>query len=294
MQKLIDKARVLIEALPYIREFRGRTVVVKIGGASLENLELRHRFAEDVILLSWVGIKVVVVHGGGKQISHMLDRLGLEPTFVNGLRVTDDAALEVVEMVLGGALNQELVRMVNNLGGSAVGLTGKDGRLATARRSTVEPDLGLVGHEPEFDRSVVDHLISDFTPIIAPLAVGPHGETLNVNADVFAARLAVALEAEKLMLLTDVEGVKDGEGSLITSIAAARARELIADGVINGGMIPKIQNALQALDAGVHKVHIIDGRIEHALLLEVFTQEGVGTQVVGENEADSTPGFPVS
>lgn len=284
MQKVIDKARVLIEALPFIREFRGRTVVVKIGGASLENLELRRGFAEDVILLSWVGIKVVVVHGGGKQISHMLDRLGLQPTFVDGLRVTDDAALEVVEMVLGGSLNQELVRLVNNLGGSAVGLTGKDGRLARARRGVDEPNLGLVGHEPMFDRSVVDHLISDFTPIIAPLAVGPDGETLNVNADVFAARLAVSLEAEKLMLLTDVQGVQDADGQLITSIDAPRAEELIGGGVIKGGMIPKIQNALDALAAGVHKVHIVDGRLEHALLLEIFTQAGVGTQVVNEGD----------
>jgi len=284
VQKVIDKARVLIEALPFIREFRGRTVVVKIGGASLENLELRRGFAEDVILLSWVGIKVVVVHGGGKQISHMLDRLGLQPTFVDGLRVTDDAALEVVEMVLGGSLNQELVRLVNNLGGSAVGLTGKDGRLARARRGVDEPNLGLVGHEPMFDRSVVDHLISDFTPIIAPLAVGPDGETLNVNADVFAARLAVSLEAEKLMLLTDVQGVQDADGQLITSIDAPRAEELIGGGVIKGGMIPKIQNALDALAAGVHKVHIVDGRLEHALLLEIFTQAGVGTQVVNEGD----------
>lgn len=283
MQKVIDKARVLIEALPFIREFRGRTVVVKVGGASLENLDLRQRFAEDVILLSWVGIKVVVVHGGGKQISQMLDRVGLEPTFVDGLRVTDDAALEVVEMVLGGSLNQELVRTVNNLGGSAVGLTGKDGAMARARRRT-DPDLGLVGHDPQLDRGVVDHLISDFIPIIAPLAVGPDGEALNVNADVFAARLAVALEAEKLMLLTDVEGVKDAGGQLITSITDSRARALIADGVIAGGMIPKVQNALDALASGVHKVHIIDGRLEHALLLEIFTRAGVGTQVIAEGD----------
>lgn len=284
MQQVIDKARVLIEALPFIREFRGRTVVVKVGGASLENLELRQRFAEDVILLSWVGIKVVVVHGGGKQISHMLDRLGLEPTFVDGLRVTDESALEVVEMVLGGTLNQELVRMVNNLGGSAVGLTGKDGAMARASRGARDPDLGLVGHDPQLDRGVVDHLISDFIPIIAPLALGPDGEALNVNADVFAARLAVALEAEKLMLLTDVEGVKDADGGLMSSITDSQARTLIDDGVISGGMIPKVQNAIDALTAGVHKVHIIDGRLEHALLLEIFTRAGVGTQVITEGD----------
>jgi acetylglutamate kinase len=282
VQALIDKARVLIEALPYISEFRGRTVVVKIGGAALEDLELRRRFAEDVILLDWVGINVVVVHGGGKQISTMLDRLGLSPTFVDGLRVTDAATLEVVEMVLGGTLNQELVRQVNQLGGRAVGITGKDGGLARARRG--RPALGYVGEVTGVDRSIIDHLTPEFVPIIAPLAVGPDGETLNVNADTFAAAVAVALGAEKLVLLTDVAGVLDADGQLITSITAAQAAEKIGAGVITGGMIPKIENALSAIEAGVHKVHIIDGRLEHALLLEIFTRAGVGTQVIHQGE----------
>jgi acetylglutamate kinase len=286
MQELIGKARVLIEALPYISDFRGRTVVVKIGGAAQEDPELRRRFCEDVILLDWVGINVVVVHGGGKQITHMLDRLGLAAgaRFVDGQRVTDASTLEVVEMVLGGTLNQELVRLVNHLGGCAVGLTGCDGALARATRQ-VSPDLGLVG-----EITAIDRLTPDFIPIVAPLAVGPDGSALNVNADVFAARLAQALGAEKLVLLTDIAGVLDAERRLIPTITAAAARELIAAGVISGGMIPKVGNALAALDAGVHKVHIIDGRLEHALLLEIFTREGVGTQVVSADAPTESPG----
>ena len=282
MQDLIDKARVLIDALPYISKFRGRTFVVKIGGAALEDLELRRRFAEDIVLLSWVGIKVVAVHGGGKQISEMLDKLGLQPHFVDGMRVTDQPTLEVVQMVLGGTLNQELVRLVQTLGGTAVGLTGKDGGLARAKRRGGSPDLGYVGDVTEFRRGVVDKLLADFIPIIAPLAAGEDGQTYNINADVFAAGLAAALDAEKLVLLTDVPGVKGAGGKLLSTLSASEARQLIADGVISGGMIPKVDNALAAIDAGVRKVHIIDGRLEHALLLEIFTREGVGTEVVSE------------
>ena len=285
VQQLIDKARVLIEALPYIREFRGRTVVVKIGGRALEDLELRKRFAEDIILLDWVGINVVVVHGGGSQVSSMLDRLGIESQFHNGLRVTSEEVLEVVEMVLGGTLNKELVRLVNQLGGSAVGLTGKDGGMVHA--ATVAPELGLVGAVERVEPSVIHHLISDFIPIIAPLAVGPHGETLNINADPFAAGLAVALGAAKLVLMTDVEGVKDAGGELITSLRAVHADSMIEAGTIAGGMIPKVQNALEALEHGVNKVHIIDGRLEHALLLEVFTNEGVGTELIRRPRQDT-------
>ncbi len=285
VQELIDKARVLIEALPYIREFRGRTVVVKVGGAALEDLELRKRFAQDVILLDWVGINVVVVHGGGKQISQMLDRLGLTPSFASGMRVTDAPTLEVVEMVLGGSLNQELVRLINHLGGRAVGLTGKDGGMARATRAGSDPDLGLVGDITAIDRALIDRLEPDFIPIIAPLAVDEDGETLNVNADVFAARLAQSLAAEKLVLMTDVAGVLDAAGTLIETIAASDAAALIVDGVIGGGMIPKIDYALAAIAGGVGKVHIIDGRLEHALLLEIFTKSGVGTQVIGNAAA---------
>lgn len=292
MQQLIDKARTLIEALPYLKEFRGKTAVVKVGGRALEDLELRERFAEDVVLLNWVGIRVVVVHGGGAQITEMLARLGIVPRFAGGLRVTDEATLEVVEMVLGGRLNKELVRLVQRLGGRAVGLTGKDGGLITARRvgsvregqqGPAEPndnDLGLVGEVVSVDPSVIDHLAPDFIPIIAPIAAGLEAETLNVNADPFAARLAARLGAAKLVLLTDVPGVAGADGALLDTIARDRARQLIADGTISGGMIPKIDSALDALDGGVGKVHIIDGRTEHALLLEIFTDQGVGTQII--------------
>lgn len=281
VREVIDKARVLVEALPYIKEFRGRTMVVKIGGVAQDDLELRRRFAEDVVLLSWVGVNVVVVHGGGKQVSAMLDRLGIEPRFEGGLRVTDRPTLEVVEMVLGGSLNKELVRQVNQLGGRGIGLTGVDGGLARARRIQRTPDLGLVGEISHIDRRVIDRLLPELIPIIAPLAVGEDHQTLNINADPFAAEVAQALGAEKLVLLTDVEGVKDAGGELIPTLTPAEARGLIAGGVIQGGMIPKVENALAALERGVRKVHIIDGRIEHALLLEIFTTAGVGTEFVG-------------
>ena len=287
MEQLIAKARVLVEALPYISEFRGKKVVVKIGGAALEDESLRRRFAEDLILLDWVGLDLVVVHGGGKQITQMLDRVGQAARFVDGQRVTDAATLEVVEMVLGGSLNQELVRLVNHLGGAAVGLTGCDGGLARAK--IVRPELGLVGEVAEVDRTVIDRLVPDFIPVVAPIATGPDGAALNVNADVFAARLAQALGAEKLVLLTDIAGVLDADRNLITSLTDAEARSLIARGVISGGMIPKVENALAALAAGVHKIHIIDGRLEHALLLEIFTRDGVGTQLVATDPPKDMP-----
>ena len=278
MKELIEKARVLIEALPYISEFRGRTVVVKIGGAALEDDDLRRRFAEDVILLDWVGIHVVVVHGGGTQITQTLDQLGIAARFEAGVRVTDAPTLRVVEMVLGGSLNQQLVRLVNHLGGAAVGLTGADGQLARAH--IANPALGRVGEVTHVDRTVIDRLIDDFIPIIAPVATADDGGALNVNADVFAGRLAQALGAEKLVMLTDIAGVLDAHKQLITTLTPRAARELVAAGVIAGGMIPKVENAVAALAAGVRKVHIIDGRLEHALLLEIFTKEGVGTQLV--------------
>jgi acetylglutamate kinase len=280
VQELIGKARVLIEALPYISEFRGRTVVVKIGGAAQDDPTLRRRFAEDLILLDYVGINVVVVHGGGKQISAMLDRVGIVSRFEAGLRVTDEPTLEVVEMVLAGSLNKELVRLINHLGGAAVGITGADGGLALATRT--RPELGLVGEVTAVDRTVIDRLIPEFIPIIAPLAADASGQALNVNADVFASRLACALGAEKLVVLTDIAGVLDADGALVPSLTAASARALIERGVVTGGMIPKVETALAALAAGVRKVHIIDGRLEHALLLEIFTREGVGTEFVGD------------
>ena len=283
MQELIGKARVLIEALPYISEFRGRTVVVKIGGAALEDPALRVNFAQDVMLLDWVGIHVVVVHGGGKQIDAMLDRVGLERKFAGGQRVTDAPTLEIVEMVLAGSMSQQLVRLINHHGGAAVGLSGADGGLARAR--VVDPALGRVGEVTSIDRTVVDRLIADFIPVIAPIATDDAGEPLNINADVFAARLAQELGAEKLVMLTDTAGVLDAKGALIQTLTARAAEQLVAKGTITGGMIPKVTNALAALAAGVHKVHVIDGRLEHALLLEIFTKDGVGTQMIAEDSA---------
>jgi acetylglutamate kinase len=283
MQAQIEKARVLIEALPYISRFRGRTIVVKVGGHAMDDPAMRRAFAEDLILLRWVGVSVVVVHGGGPQIAEMLGRLGIRSRFAAGMRITDDATMEVVEMVLGGGVNKELVRLINQQGGRAVGLTGKDGGLAVARRLTsVGPegiDPGLVGEVETVDPTVLQRLAADFIPIIAPIAASAEGETLNVNADPFAARLAAALGAEKLILLTDVPGVQDATGALIPTLPAARARALIAEGVISGGMIPKVEYALEALADGVRKIHIIDGRLEHALLLEIFTDTGVGTEL---------------
>ena len=283
MEELIQKARVLCEALPYISKFRGRTVVLKVGGRAMEDAGLREAFADDLILLSWVGVRLVVVHGGGAQIGQMLGRLGIETRFAQGMRITDDATMEVVEMVLGGAVNKELVRAIQARGGRAVGLTGKDGGLATARRigPIAGVDPGRVGEVVAVDAGVLARL-ADFIPVIAPIAQTSDGRTLNVNADPFAARLATALAAEKLVLLTDVPGVKAKDGSLFASLTATRARELIADGTITGGMIPKVESALQALAAGVRKIHIIDGRIEHALLLEIFTDRGVGTELIGK------------
>jgi acetylglutamate kinase len=283
MQDLIDKARVLIEALPYMSKFRGRTVVVKVGGHAMDDPAMRATFAEDVILLRWVGINVVVVHGGGPQIKEMLERLHIPSRMAHGMRLTDAPTMEVVEMVLGGSVNKELVRLINQKGGRAVGLTGKDGRLALAKRlEKLGPDgidPGLVGEVIAVDATVLKALAGEFIPVIAPIAVDAEGRTLNVNADPFAAKLAVALSAEKLVLLTDVQGVKDGDGKLIPSLDVTRARSLIASGVVSGGMIPKVQYALDALAEGVRKVHIVDGRVEHALLLEIFTDRGVGTEL---------------
>lgn len=288
MQSPKEKAHLLVEALPFIKEFRGSTIVVKIGGASLDDRELRERFAEDLILLSWVGIRVIVVHGGGTQISRMLDRLGIEPVFVEGQRVTDEATLEVVEMVLGGHLNQELVRVIQQAGGRSVGITGKDGGLVTAIKLQKTPDLGLVGEVSAVDTTLLETLLPEFIPVVAPLAVTSAGQTLNVNADPFAASLAIALGAKKFVLLSDVAGVLDSGGELLTTLGVNRAETLIAEGTIAGGMIPKVGHALRALEGGVEKVHIIDGRLEHALLLEVCTKDGVGTQLLPATEKETS------
>ena len=285
----LDKAVVLTEALPYIQKFRGKTVVMKYGGHAMDDVRLRESFCRDVVLLKLVGLNPVVVHGGGPQIGQMLARLHIESRFVAGLRITDDETMQVVEMVLGGQVNKELVRLINRAGGRAVGLTGKDGGLALARRigpvmapgATEGVDAGHVGEVVRIDSRLLDRLVADdFIPIIAPVAVDETGQTLNVNADPFAAKVAAAMHAEKLVMLTDVQGVRGSDGQLYSTLSASEVRALVHSGVISGGMIPKVEFGLSALADGVRKVHIVDGRLDHAVLLEIFTDQGIGTELV--------------
>jgi acetylglutamate kinase len=281
VRALIEKAEVLVEALPYIQRFAGKTIVIKYGGHAMTEPELRASFARDVVLLEAIGVRAVVVHGGGPQIEAMLERLGKKSTFVDGLRVTDDATMEVVEMVLGGRLNREIVELVNRAGGRAIGLTGNDASMIQVRRRLhAGRDLGRVGEvtavDPEPIRTVA---AAGFVPVIAPLGVDSDGTTYNVNADEAAGAIAKALGAEKLMLLTDVEGVKDASGKLVSRLGKNEVRKLVAEGTIQGGMIPKVQCCLDALSGGVERAHIVDGRILHAILLEVFTDGGVGTLI---------------
>jgi len=291
MDELVSKAQVLHEALPYIRRFQNRTFVVKYGGHAMIDETLKESFARDVCLLRYVGIRVVVVHGGGPQINQMLDRVGIHSTFSGGLRVTDDATMDVVEMVLGGGVNQEIVGMICQHGGRAVGLSGKDDRFMRGKRlekvaakdeqgEPVLVDLGRVGEVSHVEAGIVENLISSgFIPVIAPIAVDEQGRSLNVNADTAAGSIASALSAAKLVLMTDVDGVKTAKGERLSSLGSAEAEEMIESGVISGGMIPKVRCALDAVNGGVEKVHIIDGRRLHALLLEIFTDSGVGTEI---------------
>lgn len=290
MDALIQKADTLLEALPYIQRFSGKTFVIKYGGHAMEDEELQQRFAQDIVLLKFVGMNPVVVHGGGPQIGEMLKKLGIGSRFVRGMRVTDAATMEVVEMVLG-KINQQVVTLINRQGGRAVGLSGKDGELVVARKMmvTVEEqgqppatyDVGLVGEVIAVNPRVIHALIeAGFIPVIAPVGVGEHGETYNINADLVAGKVAEALHAEKLILLTDVEGLKGKDGALIPTLDSGQAQALIRDGTINEGMIPKVECCLAALQGGVQKTHIIDGRVRHAILLEIFTKEGIGTEVV--------------
>lgn len=284
-------ARVLIEALPYIQRFAGKTLVIKYGGNAMVDEDLKHGFARDVVLLKHVGMNPVVVHGGGPQIGKVLSQIGKESRFVDGLRVTDSETMDVVQMVLGGLVNKEIVNLINRFGGRAVGLTGKDGGLIHARRlshsrpgdTTEAPeiiDLGHVGEVATIDPAVVHMLDSgDFIPVIAPIGVGDDGTAYNINADLVAGKMAAVLGAEKLILLTNTTGVMDPRGKLLTGLTARQVDELIADGTIHGGMIPKIMCALDAVKSGVKSAHIIDGRVEHAVLLELFTDEGVGTLI---------------
>jgi acetylglutamate kinase len=286
MKRAIKTADVLVEALPYIRAFAGKTVVVKYGGKAMVESSLKERFAEDIALMKYVGMHPVIVHGGGPQISEMMKRLGKEPTFVRGIRVTDAETIGIVEMVLGGVINPEIVALINRHGGRAVGLTGKDGPLLIAkplRGSAKEPgvDLGLVGEVDGVDPGVLKGLEeARFIPVIAPIAGGIDGKTYNVNADSAAGAIAAALRAEKLLLLTDVPGILDAKKRLIPTITKKETQQLIRKGTIASGMIPKVQACLDALEGGVVKAHIIDGRTPHALLLELFTDKGIGTEIV--------------
>jgi len=291
MEKFIGKAEVLMEALPYIRRFYGKTFVVKYGGAAMADEELKTSFAQDIVLLKYVGINPVVVHGGGPQINEMLKRMGTPTQFVRGMRVTDQETMDIVEMVLVGKINKEIVNLINQHGGMAVGLSGKDGGLIRARKMKVkvstngEPpeiiDIGLVGEIVGIDPTVINALDENmFIPVIAPVGVGDKGETYNINADLVAGQIAEALHAEKLILLTDVEGVKNKNGGLLSTLKTNQARKLIEEGVVGEGMIPKVECCIEALKGGVGKTHIIDGRLKHVVLLEIFTKEGVGTEVV--------------
>jgi acetylglutamate kinase len=284
-------ARVLTEAMPYIRRFRGNTVVIKYGGNAMVDETLKSGFARDVVLMKLVGINPVVVHGGGPQIGRLLERIGKESTFVDGMRVTDSETMDVVEMVLGGLVNKEIVNLITRHGGRAVGLTGKDGDLIRARKLKITRDspeldvpeiidIGHVGEVQSIDASIVDMLVSgDFIPVIAPIGVGEDGHSYNINADLVAGHMAEVLGAEKLILLTNTEGLLDKGGKLLTGLDAHDVSRLIADGTIHGGMLPKIGCALSAVNSGVRAAHIIDGRVEHAVLVELFTDEGVGTLI---------------
>ncbi len=278
-------ARVLGEALPYIRRFAGKTVVIKYGGNAMTDPELKSGFARDIALMKLVGFNPVIVHGGGPQIGALLERVGKQTRFIRGLRVTDAETMDVVEMVLGGLVNKEIVNLINQHGGRAVGLTGKDGHLIGARKlALVEDgtDLGFVGEVAHIDPAIVKHLeADDFIPVIAPIGVGADGRSYNINADAVAGRIAAVLEAEKLMLLTNTPGVLNEQSQLLTGLTAEQARELIDGEVIYGGMLPKIECALDAVASGVKAAHIVDGRVENAVLLELFTDAGVGTLIEG-------------
>jgi acetylglutamate kinase len=290
-----DVARILTEALPYIQRFTNKTIVVKFGGNAMIDDKLKEQFARDIVLMKLVGMNPIVVHGGGPQIGALLKRLAIESHFVDGMRVTDTATMDVVEMVLGGSVNKEIVSLLNRNGGKAIGLTGKDGQLIRARKLKVTQrtpdlakteiiDIGHVGEVEEINTEVLDMLInSDFIPVIAPIGVGSDGASYNINADLVAGKVAEVLKAEKLMLLTNIEGLMDKSGKVLTGLSTEEVDALIADGTIYGGMLPKIGCALSAVSAGVTSAHIIDGRVPHAVLLEIFTNTGVGTLITNSN-----------
>ena len=295
VEESIEKAKVLIEALPYMQEFRHKTIVIKYGGHAMVDDHLKKQFALDVILLKQIGINPIIVHGGGPQINKLLDRLGIKPSYVQGMRVTDGETMDVVEMVLVGQVNKQIVGLINHCGGKAVGLSGRDGDLVCAKKLKVSGkkgdetmqdappeliDVGRVGQVTKINTKVLESLSAgDFIPVIAPVGVGEDGQAFNINADLVAGAIAGALAAEKMILLTDVPGVKNKGGELITSLPKAELEGLIADGTIAGGMIPKVRCCEEALRRGVAKTCIVDGRVEHSILLEMFTREGVGTEI---------------
>ena len=294
MENPIDKAKILVEALPYIRRFYDKTIVIKYGGSTMEEGRMKRSFALDVVLLKYIGLNPVVVHGGGPQIGEMLTKMGKKSQFIEGMRVTDGETMDVVEMVLVGKVNKEIVSLINQQGGKAVGLSGKDGRLISAKKLKLTKsrgkgekpeviDIGMVGEVKAINPGVIKSLEKEnFIPVIAPVGVGDKGETYNINADLVAGKIASALKAEKFILLTDVEGVMDEKHRLIPTLHAKQAKQLIAKKVISSGMIPKVNCCLNALEEGVAKTHIIDGRVEHAILLEIFTDVGIGTQITKE------------
>jgi acetylglutamate kinase len=295
MEELIKKANILMETLPWIKRFYGKTIVIKYGGNAMVEEHLKEGFARDVIMMKYIGLNPVVVHGGGPQIGKVLEAMKIESRFIQGMRVTDSETMDVVEMVLGGKVNKEIVTNINRYGGKAVGITGKDGGLIQARKlemtavnpETLTPeiiDIGMVGEVEQVDPAIIKSLKEgDFIPVIAPIGGGLDGETYNINADLVAGRIAGALKAEKLILLTDIEGVKDKQGKLISTIDVQRVPDLINNGTISGGMIPKVNCCVDAVDEGITRAHIIDGRMEHACLLEMFTDKGIGTVVARYN-----------
>jgi acetylglutamate kinase len=292
MKEIIRKAEVLIDALPYIRNFFGKTLVIKYGGAAQTKDELKESFSQDIAMLNFIGIRTVIVHGGGPRISAIMEKMGKKPEFVHGQRITDQETMDIVEMVLGGLVNKEIVSRINRHGGKAVGLSGKDGGLIKAQKKIIRKvtpesgvseivDLGLVGEVTAIDPSLLDGLEkTGFIPVISPIGVGPQGETLNINADYVASAVASSLRAEKLILLTDVAGLLDKKGTVISTLRKSQISGLVKDGTISGGMLPKVQACKRALDEGVSKTHIVDGRIPHCLLLEIFTKEGIGTEIL--------------
>jgi len=288
----MERAEILLESLPYIRRFYNKTIVIKYGGHAMVDDELKDKFAQDVVMMKYIGINPVVVHGGGPQIGNFLNKLGKESKFVQGMRITDKETMDIVEMVLVGKVNKEIVGLINRHGGNAAGLSGKDGNLIVAEKYLLSEDkvkytpseiidIGLVGKVKAINSQVILSLTQNgFIPIIAPTGIGDAGETYNINADIVAGEIAAALQAEKLLLLTDVQGVMDKDKQLINTMNGKKALKLIDDGIVEGGMFPKVKCCLKALKAGVKKAHIIDGRLKHAVLLEIFTDKGIGTEIV--------------